>query len=1066
MGRRKQIMRESITPNQRKAMDAIGESCVLTAGAGSGKTRVLVSRYLNLMTAREQTGRMLGPEPIVAITFTEKAASQMRSRLEKEIRERSKAVGEDQPSISKEDASWLLERLPQARIMTIDAFCLSLVKANPLHSGVVADFSLVSPSDSKVIAAECVGKAIEEMLESGQESGREALVAALKALNAGYQDLVGKLAANMITAETRGAFWLADRKRYNCTGSELGLTMLRDNAFDKYKERLRTMRALDFAMIEASAYKLLRSEKGRRIREGIRSVLVDEYQDTNDLQDKIIRLLVTDDENDRKKALDSGKLFIVGDPNQSIYAFRGANPDVFSNWIAEAKLHGTHYHLEKNFRSHPSLVDELNGVFSKLLEGSYEPAQAGRDETASEGRLLVFEEDKASEPDSLARLIKGWVEGGLELTDGRKAAYGDIALLIRKNSSCRRYTAKFEKHGIPYVLNRADNIFASDSCLFLADLIDASLDDMDPQLSYAVLSSPAVRVSQASIARLRIVFGSLEGILSHPLEGDLVSKAITDKAELDRFDSARKLSKVIRDNRRRLPSHSLLQELSEKHGIERLIINGFGRQGVANYRKVSEISRDSSLGLADIGALSEYMRVNSEGRGDISEPDILDSSEDAVKVMTIHAAKGLEFPIVVFADANIITEEDEKDDFITDRSDWSLRCSSLGSDASGSTCKGLDSEESLRIVYVAMTRAEEYLVLSAPIMRNNKYRRLYAKEPIAGLLEKTGVSYVPLAEAPCESASAKGAAPENKMVTDADESATSPMMERASDRQYRFSPSSLMQFELCPKAYLRRYWYRLIELGRPQFNATSGSGTGRYSGAELGTFVHLICSLYEEGDDLQLVIAAAQRRLYGPEPASKELLRAVEKLAGNYVRNLSIGSKPARVLREVPFSMIIGDYTLEGAIDRIEQQEDGKWRVIDIKTNSNAEARAEELAEKYALQMRVYSYVVGRLIGDVSASELHFVNCAGSDGKVLIKRIPVESPDKAEVILLGIMERASRYVNQVHSLELACRECDKRDNCKDAVEGGYGKELQLLDSDEEVELAEESLAYELDEKED
>ncbi len=1027
-------MSSQITPNQRRAIEHIDKSCVLTAGAGSGKTRVLVSRYLRIITEKGDNGKMNGPERVIAITFTEKAASEMRSRLESEIRSRS----EDNPDIppeeriSKEDASLLLERLPQARIMTIDSFCMNLVRANPLHAGVVAEFAILSPSDSRIIAVDCVNRTVEAVLERNDAEDRKALRSAIDAFKGMYTDMIDELAGNMITAETKGAFWLADEGNYKCTGSNKRLTDVRDNAFNEYKRKLREMRAMDFAMVENAALELLRSEKGKEIRSGITSVLVDEYQDTNDLQDRIVRLLVCDDENDRGAAIASGKLFIVGDPNQSIYAFRGANPDVFSNWMEAAKEKRIDNHLEKNFRSHPSLVGELNETFKQLFGQNYEEVEAGRSESAHGSRILVLEGNKGKEPAEVARLIKGWVGKGLELAAGKKASYGDIALLLRKNKDSKSYTAEFENQGIPYLLNKSDNVFASDSCLFIADLIDASLDDMDPMLAYSVMASPALAISQASIVSLKQKFGSLEGILSKTSEEVTAVQASLDAGELDRFMAIQAINRTIREERRKQPSHSLLQEISDELGFETLLLRGFGRQGVANLRKLIEISQNSALGLGDIGALSEYIRQSSRGRGEVSEPDILDSSEDAVKVMTIHSAKGLEFPIVIFGEANMQIEGEERDKFVTDSEDWSLGCTFLSE--GGSKARQTATMENMRIVYVAMTRAKDYLVLTSTAKVNNRGKRLYAKAPIKSMLDRQ------MQDFPGDSSVITGtdlssdqANAEAKEAQEA-KGAEPLMLERQSDRQYRFSPSSLMQFELCPKEYLRRYWFRLMELGRYSSTEETATDTKGYSGAALGTLVHLACSLYEEGDDIRLVLSEAESQIYGKKGAPTELTKAAHALCSGYIESLSRREKPGKILKEVPFTLVIDKYLLEGTIDRIEQNADGTWTVVDIKTNSNVEAKAELLVEKYSLQMQAYKYAVNKLVGEVARTELHFINCVENKDSILIKAVDCGDPENIERRLVSLMDSASEYVARVNSLSLACSVCDMNKDCHDNEE--------------------------------
>ena len=185
--------------------------------------------------------------------------------------------------------------------------------------------------------------------------------------------------------------YTAGKKQYSggISDANLNLTRIRQRAVEIYEEKLARMKALDFALIEDKAMKLLLGNAGEEARSGIDHVLVDEYQDINTVQDTLIRCLVESPGAPEGKVLDSKKLFIVGDPKQSIYRFRGAEPSIFEKWISEAKAKSLHVHLDRNYRSNPILIDFSNMLFKKMMLEKYAASEPGRKPFELNGKVLV-----------------------------------------------------------------------------------------------------------------------------------------------------------------------------------------------------------------------------------------------------------------------------------------------------------------------------------------------------------------------------------------------------------------------------------------------------------------------------------------------------------------------------------------------------------------------------------------------------------------------------------------------------------------------------------------------------
>ncbi|ADN01059.1 UvrD-helicase domain-containing protein [Spirochaeta thermophila] len=481
------------------------------------------------------------------------------------------------------------------------------------------------------------------------------------------------------------------------------------------------------------------------------AILVDEFQDNNGLQRDLLFLLA-----ERKgrcgdgvpsfEDLEPGKLFVVGDEKQSIYLFRGADVGVFLDLKERANRssHGEVMRLPHNYRSEPGLLDAVNrmaGAFPEEMRGGIEflPAEAGREGAGFTPRIeagvYVKEEEKAraegrdlvdagtAEAWWVAGRIRRWVEEGeLVVRDGeevRPVRYGDIAVLMRTGTNQLAFERAFRAHGIPYTAAYSRNLFleAPANDLFSWLFIAVYPHDL---LSYAaVLRGPLVGLSDRDILRL---IEREEGCFS--LSREEVEEMLGDEEELlrervERYERGKEIYDWLVSHRDRVPHERLLRYLWVDCGYRMVLLGReqlhpflrFYDELVAFVRRWEE--RPLARCLDEVKEeLGRYGRVDvEEGRG-----------EDAVRIMTIHAAKGLEFPVVVLASCGAESRregEGKMPYFMVE----GVPAFGFEGDEEGKKenplyrraaeeMKKKEAEEMLRLLYVGLTRAQSHLLIT------------------------------------------------------------------------------------------------------------------------------------------------------------------------------------------------------------------------------------------------------------------------------------------------------------------------------------------------------------------
>lgn len=812
------------TEEQLRAISRRDRSILLSAGAGSGKTSVLVERFVSSVL---DDG--VEVDSILAITFTEKAAAQLKER----VRGRFTALGARSQARAAEGA-W---------ISTIHGFCARLLRTHALVAGIDPEFRMLDAMGSERLAIDAFDRALAEFLgkgddaerlrliatytpdrladmvrtayghlrsrgqarpelpqvgrpaESGQRASLEAATAdALAELDGVDGKAVGSARAKLErcatlfarlpeagvpeAAEIADLFFKGTAKTLEsqacdayreaheaylafCLGQReyLDHVLLREliKLHGRHYEALKRERsALDFDDLELLARDLLRDEEGLREHYAGRfsHLMVDEFQDTNPLQNEILELLERDN------------LFRVGDERQSIYRFRHADVSVFRRHRDAAAASGGEERIGVNFRSRGEVLDAIDLTFERLWGEEFEPLRerpGARDEPAPSSpcvELLVVDRDKGRWDERTAVSIEGgeppfgatmgsvtpWraAEARLlarridELTAGGPFSYRDVVVLTRVTTSMGVYERALEERGIPTHVLGGRGYWSQQQVGDLRAYLAALANPRDELALYSVLASPLAGLSLDALVLLAGAARRSGGDLWHTLEaaaggsaltadpGNGSPGAVTDlslagtdlellRAFVERFRSERAGAP-------RISLETLIDRAVTTSGYDRAVLAlPAGDRRMANVRKLMRMAREYEAaegrdlrGFIDFVAERDLVQER-EGEAPLEAEHL-----DAIRLMTIHRSKGLEFPVVCIADLGKKGREDDSALRISDDGQVGIRLASLQGGAFDSARlealrerqKLEDEEEERRIFYVAATRAQQHLVLS------------------------------------------------------------------------------------------------------------------------------------------------------------------------------------------------------------------------------------------------------------------------------------------------------------------------------------------------------------------
>lgn len=828
-------------PGRTRLLEDLDTTFVVEAAAGTGKTTVLVDRVVRVV----KTGRAR-LEQIISVTFTEKAAGEMKLRLRDKLeREREASTGE-----ARERLTRALEELEVARIGTIHGLCADLLREYPVEAEVDPLFEVAAGGDQAALLHEAFTRHFQELLKAPPEGvrrllrrkpkGRDAetpralLLSAASALvehrdfKAPWRrdpfDREAAVEALLPLLETFGAFaarvklrgngsgflesltetarFLADVKHRESVAArdydgleaqlrELGsntfrweskpwgmtlgagvteaqLVAARDAAWAALQSFLERADADLAALLHAELQPVVEAYEREKARQGVldfvdlllktRDLLqrhatvraslqgrftrlfVDEFQDTDPLQSEIVLLLGSDDP---KVAAPfetrpvPGKLFVVGDPKQSIYRFRRADILLYQRVKAHLLRHGAEVvYLSTSFRSTPGIQAAVNGAFATAMTGEHQatwvPLDPWREGSATQPSVVALPAPRpfgpkgkptkgAIEqhlPDAVAGFVdwlvtkSGWT---VEDDDGQRVPVEPrhVCILFKRLRKWpnvdvpRPYAQALEARRVPHVLVGGRSFHAREEVQALRTALFAIERPDDEYSVYATLRGPFFAFPDEALFAFKHELGKLHPL--RPFDDAAVPEAARPVVE------ALGVLKQLHFARNRRPVAATLQELLERTRAHAgVAFWAAGAQALANVLQLAELSRAWEKRATSFRDVVEALQREAD-EGEAAEAPLVEEGTQGVRMMTVHAAKGLEFPVVILAEPTAAAARRDPSHWVDpERGLWVHQLAGcVPAELRDREHEVLqrDAEETVRLTYVAATRARDLLVV-------------------------------------------------------------------------------------------------------------------------------------------------------------------------------------------------------------------------------------------------------------------------------------------------------------------------------------------------------------------
>lgn len=1049
-----------VNEEQAQALD-IDKNIALRAGAGSGKTRVLTCRYLRLLTERPE----IDLDSIVAITFTRKAATKMKEEIRKRI-----ALRIEQATTIEEREKWKTVRalIATANINTIHGFCGNLLRDNFAVLGIDPNFRVMEEVDGATKLNEFMEEALAEYLENldTQEvvnlvlatysssiitSGalREATISLYHSLREKGVDLL-ELEKVMLVKNPPENPGVANLEKI-----ALELVKKLDAKYQNFKAR---ESLLDYSDLEIMAQRLLDNEEIRLAYfQRYQYFLVDEFQDVNPLQKRILDKLVVQDQ-----VIPPGRLFIVGDHKQSIYGFRGSDYQIFEETCQMIEKNGEVKMLANCYRSTWSIVDTVNAVFEQLLD-PFERLNIpeGKNEQGPRVELITWPKDVVEDPNkkhwevvkkllvdddkgeelkkalhnfnfngkSVSKLdYQGEVLAGKILELSKEGfAFKDLAILLRSRSSLKTIENSLLKQQIPYCVLGGIGFWGRQEIMDIIALYRLVFNTEDLVAFLTVLRSPIFGFSDDLIFSLMQykqegILQALEKLEDHQ-EAWLVQRAL------------KILEKCFRSNGV-LNAYQLLKKLCQETAYpEILLALPEGQRKFRNLEKLLAIVREfERKGIYTAGELPAYLEMLEENSGLDAESFLDTEASDAVKILTIHASKGLEFGGVIIPDLGRALDGISKRNKPLFYYGGEQGIVAIGLNEKGEKDKDAnpaygevyqqqllrENSDSRRIFYVAATRAEKYLGLlgedqelkeeseTDPLILNSFLKQL------KWALKKAGE--MPWLE--CLDGSNQGTRRQVKAQysTEFIQQALTGLNSLSSKeldpwlKKIQAPPkgniniSMYLKYLDCPRLYYFSNLARLQsnhvcnkETSMLEDNVSEEKGKEPMDAALRGTIIHRLLEnihnlKWDRRNFNESLLAEVKRGLaeefgesFNPLKGEiKKYLESYSKAEASFVQGKK--GQLIKTFHEYTFRVPIeAGLTLNGAIDRVDIYEhQGKLEayVIDYKTNKiSGEGDLLSKADYYRKQLYAYSYVLSQLPiingvkPQVKGTYLYFLDC-------------------------------------------------------------------------------------------
>lgn len=1037
---------------RRRAAEDLDRCYCVEASAGTGKTTLLTDRYLNLVKAGAAADR------IVAITFTEMAAAELKVRIRDGLEE-ERAKTED--ALMTERLTRALLKMESAQISTIHSFASRLLKERPMEAGVDPFFETMDTIQADLFLQETWTAWLERNLQNEESAFALPLIlgaslgkieslardyydnrdldpaeplarsvdaaAVLKEMTEGIgrlrtmadesckdvedrgfqsiESLAGALAGliekepekrllELLKAIPKIPTKSGDKTKWQpgaCTEQKelcvelealraktaeaIGSAALHEllqelgGFLNAMSEAKRARGLLDFQDLLILARDMLRDDLPMRgyFQQQYDHLLVDEFQDTDPLQAEIIFFLA---EAEPRAAtwmevkLRPGKLFIVGDPKQSIYRFRRADIEIYERAKALVAEQGASATIYQNWRSQVHIIDWVNHVCGRLIRpsenGHYQPAYvelapSPHAPAHSPGTILLVppegaaggnaSEVRVAEAECIAEATKHMLEEGWLVRDREDGALrpvrpGDIALLFPGTTEIETFEQALQVRSIGYQFEGGKRFHLRREVRDLAAML-AALDNPEDELSVVgALQSVFFGISNAELAGFRAEGGRFNYLQPAAGAPGLLGQAFELMTRLHGLRHSLSLAALV---------ETLLEETQVR---EFLMFLSRGEQAVMNLDKIVSMARylESSSRMTLCG-FTRWLREKETGKADDPEM-ICDESAGAVHIVTIHSAKGLEFPVVVMA--NLGSGFRGSEGMLVDRfrgrffaklsRDNDFPIYSSGWAAAKEEEARRKEAERQRLFYVAATRARDYLLV--PLFASDRLQG-YTKDLVAlreefapmlqaGSLQE--MSVLDLACSPPKEAAVACAVPDSALPSRAE---------------------CLSRLEALKTANISRYRRETPSAEKDQPEEAAGSFMG--PSLKLGSALHALMEQVDFADTAGVEALASELAL--ASGISEQSPRLAE-LGRNCLRSdiLKRASQAPRRLREVPFTLLDQGRLVEGRIDLL-FEEDGELVLVDYKTDAVAEKDLPDCTEHYRRQGEFYAEAAAAICG-------------------------------------------------------------------------------------------------------
>ncbi len=1122
----------ALTDEQQRAIVCRNTSVALSAGAGCGKTFVLTERFISHLDRGENGSDAARLGQLIAITFTDAAAREMRSRIRRACYERLQQA--DNPAAQQH---WLrlLREIDAARVSTIHAFCASLLRNHAAQAGLDPTFGVLDQSDADVLQYEVIDDLLRQQLEDLDPDSLDLAAAyGLQRLKQQIAELLGhrgddafrtwldESSENLVTTwhkwhdvnavpnaigeiaaaapldaimrqlgtvavsgnnhkfrEARAALLdlLPRLKRCDDSIKEIHLQQIRESAkvqricgakdwptadsyneyrdackelrdlvdkfnprpfddnaaletarlglallkltakvADKYEARKRAQGKLDFDDLLAKAYALIAGteniELSKHLADDLRLLLVDEFQDTDQLQVDLITALCG-------AGFDAGRLFFVGDFKQSIYRFRGAKPKVFRDLRDRVKQTGR-LPLTVNFRSQPEILHFVNALFCDTFDRDgepYEKLRAKRPQTtgppaveflwtitpdkknrAAAGTRL---EARRQEARAIARRLRALIDEGSDefpvvdelLGKPRRLKLGDVAILFRTLGDVQVYEEALREYGLDYYLVGGYAFYAQQEIFDVLNLLRTVASTADEVSLAGALRSPFFALADETLFWLADSAGSLNaGLFAEQSPPQLSPE------EAAKVAAAAATVCHLRSIKDRLPIAALLNVALDRTGYDAVLLAEFlGERKLANLQKLIERARlaDQS-GASDLDGFITQLSQFIVREPQESLAATLPEAANVVRLMTIHHAKGLEFPLVIVPDLDrppllrppSAALHADLGPLVPSPADEDAEKTATGMSLFAALERREELEERKRMLYVACTRAADYLILSSSLESYEKLKsdwmkllaerfdlehgRLIADLPSGYEMPTIRVTTDPQTD--YQPAGRTRGTDLLKMLEDAHQLAAD---------GHAIIPREAEPIPVDIAAQQRFSFSRLTGKFRRAVAGVPRSPKSDIDARSLGRLIHDVLARIEF--DRAADISAWCEHLapihvnQNAEHAARSACGMIEHfLASPRGRQLAAADV---IHREVDFLLAWppepqhaqGRY-IQGVIDCLFQDAAGDWHIADFKSNDIRAADVPRIAQQYELQLYVYAIAAERALGKPPAElVLHFL---------------------------------------------------------------------------------------------